>query len=36
LASKVDEKTFSLDEAKKYATWLLRDNPKRLFFTKGT
>ena len=36
LATKVDEKAFSLDEAKKYATWLLRENPMRLFFPKGT
>jgi predicted TIM-barrel fold metal-dependent hydrolase len=35
LASKVDERVFSIDEAKKYATWLLRDNPIRLFFPKG-
>lgn len=35
LASKVDEGTFSLEEAKKYATWLLRENPMRLFFPKG-
>jgi hypothetical protein len=34
-ASKVDERTFSIDEAKKYATWLLRDNPMRLFFPNG-
>ena len=32
LASKVDDGAFSLEEAKKYAMWLLRDNPKRLFF----
>jgi len=35
LASKVDEEIFSLGEAKKYATWLLRENPMRLFFPKG-
>ena len=35
LASKVDEEIFSLEEAKKYATWLLRENPMRLFFPKG-
>ncbi len=35
LASKMDEGTFSLDEAKKYATWLLRENPMRLFFPKA-
>ncbi len=35
LASKVDDGAFSIDEAKKYATWLLRDNPMGLFFPKG-
>jgi hypothetical protein len=35
LASKADERAFSLDDAKKYASWLLRDNPMRLFFPKG-
>jgi predicted TIM-barrel fold metal-dependent hydrolase len=35
LASKVDERSFSLGEAKKYASWLLRDNPLRLFFPRG-
>ncbi len=35
LASKVDEKSFSLGEAKKFASWLLRDNPLRLFFPRG-
>ena len=35
LASKVDEGAFGLDEAKKYASWLLRDNPLRLFFPGG-
>jgi predicted TIM-barrel fold metal-dependent hydrolase len=34
LASKVDNGAYSLDEAKKYARWLLRDNPIRLFFPK--
>jgi len=34
LASKVDEGAFSLEDAKKYALWLLRDNPMRLFFPK--
>lgn len=32
LASKVDDGVFSLEEAKKYASWLLRDNATRLFF----
>ena len=32
LASKVDDGAFSIDEAKRYALWLLRDNPMRLFF----
>jgi hypothetical protein len=35
LASKVEERAFSLDEAKRIATWLLRDNPLRLFFPRG-
>jgi hypothetical protein len=35
LASKVEERAFSLEEAKKYASWLLRDNPLRLFFPRG-
>jgi len=34
LASKVDDEAYGLDEAKKYAGWLLRDNPLRLFFPK--
>lgn len=32
LAKKVDMGVYELDEAKKYATWILRDNPLRLFF----
>ena len=35
LASKVDERAFSLEEAKRCASWLLRDNPLRLFFPRG-
>ncbi|UCD44777.1 MAG: amidohydrolase family protein, partial [Candidatus Bathyarchaeota archaeon] len=35
LASKVDDGAFGLDDAKKYASWLLRDNPMRLFFPRG-
>ena len=34
LARKVDDGVYDIDEAKKYATWILRDNPKRLFFPK--
>jgi predicted TIM-barrel fold metal-dependent hydrolase len=34
LSSKVDDGAYSLDKAKKYAGWLLRDNPMRLFFPK--
>jgi hypothetical protein len=32
LAKKVDDGVYVMDEAKKYANWILRDNPKRLFF----
>ena len=32
LTRKVDDGVYDMDEAKKYATWILRDNPKRLFF----
>ena len=32
LAGKVDDGIYKMDEAKKYADWILRDNPKRLFF----
>jgi uncharacterized protein len=31
LAAKVDEGDCTVEEAKKYASWMLRDNPKRLF-----
>ena len=32
LAGKVDDGIYGMDEAKKYAGWILRDNPRRLFF----
>ena len=32
LASKVDEGVYTVEEAKKYASWMLRENPKHLFF----
>ena len=32
LARKVDDGIYDIDEAKKYATWILRDNPQNLFF----
>ena len=32
LTKKVDDGVYDIDEAKKYATWVLRDNPQRLFF----
>lgn len=32
LAKKVNDGVYVMDEAKKYANWILRDNPKRLFF----
>ncbi len=32
LAGKVDDGIYDMDEAKKYADWILRDNPRRLFF----
>ena len=35
LASKVEEGTYSMEQAKKYASWILRENPLRLFFPKG-
>ena len=35
LAEKVDEGSYTMDEAKKYVRWLLRENPERLFFPKG-
>lgn len=33
LASKVEDKVYAIEQAKKYATWLLRENPKNLFFS---
>jgi hypothetical protein len=35
LASKVEERVYSMEQAKKYASWILRENPMRLFFPKG-
>ena len=35
LADKVDDGFYSLDQAKKYARWLLRENAERLFFKSG-
>ena len=35
LASKVEEGAFGLGDAKRYASWLLRDNPLMLFFPNG-
>jgi len=35
LAEKVDEGSYPMNEAKKYAHWLLRENPERLFFPEG-
>ena len=32
LAKKVDNGVYAIDAAKKYATWILRENPLRLFF----
>jgi predicted TIM-barrel fold metal-dependent hydrolase len=32
LARKVDDGIYDINEAKKYTTWILRDNPKNLFF----
>ncbi len=34
LAEKVDDGVYRMDQAKKYARWLLRDNPERLFLGK--
>lgn len=31
LAGKVDQGDYSIDQAKKYASWMLRENPKHLF-----
>jgi len=35
LAEKVNEGSYTMNEAKKYARWLLRENPERLFFPEG-
>ena len=35
LASKVDDGIYSVEQAKKYASWLLRENAARLFFPEG-
>ncbi|MCW3978385.1 MAG: amidohydrolase, partial [Candidatus Bathyarchaeota archaeon] len=35
LASKVDDGVYTIERAKKYASWLLRENASRLFFPKG-
>jgi polyhydroxyalkanoate synthesis regulator phasin len=35
LASKVNNGDYTLEQAKKYADWLLRENPLRLFFPEG-
>ena len=35
LAAKVDDGDYSIEQAKKYALWLLRINVERLFFPKG-
>lgn len=35
LAEKVDDGVYKLDQAKKIASWLLRENPARLFFPQG-
>jgi hypothetical protein len=34
LSEKVDEGDYSIDEAKRYASMMLRDNPMKLFFKK--
>jgi predicted TIM-barrel fold metal-dependent hydrolase len=34
LASKVEEGVYSMEQAKKYVSWILRENPMRLFFPK--
>ncbi len=36
LAAKVDDGDYSVEEAKKYASWMLRENPKRLFFPQSS
>lgn len=35
LASKVDDGVYTIEQAKKYASWLLRENAARLFFPEG-
>lgn len=35
LAAKVEEDIYDLDQAKKYASWLLRENAENLFFPDG-
>jgi predicted TIM-barrel fold metal-dependent hydrolase len=35
LASKVEDGIYTMDEAKKYANWILRENAKQLFFPQG-
>ena len=35
LASKVDDGVYTIERAKKYASWLLRENAARLFFPEG-
>lgn len=35
LASKVDDGVYTMEQAKKYASWLLRENALRLFFPEG-
>jgi predicted TIM-barrel fold metal-dependent hydrolase len=35
LTSKVDDGIYTPEQAKKYATWLLKENPRRLFFPQG-
>jgi hypothetical protein len=35
LSLKVDDGIYSVEQAKKYASWLLRENATRLFFPEG-
>lgn len=35
LSEKVDDRVYTLDQAKKYARWLLRENPERLFLKRA-
>jgi predicted TIM-barrel fold metal-dependent hydrolase len=35
LASKVEEGVYPMERAKTYASWILRENPMRLFFPRG-